>query len=210
MNIVSNFGSDLEIRFHAKHQATDNELNGIMFRARHMQHYILEVPVDIIISRNTDSKPCSDEVENFDETRRKIAMKKMTEKAGCVVPYIKRNDSEAKICTNESSAETADSIYKAKGHYFDLYNWRDVPLPCNQIDVQPRNTFELLDWDNKTYISANFMKISKVTEQQASYSFTSFYAEVGGGVGLLLGVSVHQLALILIGATCPCGTVKQT
>jgi hypothetical protein len=40
------------------------------------------------------------------------------------------------------------------------------------------------------------MKISKITEQQESYSFTSFYAEVGGFVGLLLGISVHQVSLI--------------
>ena len=61
----------------------------------------------------------------------------------------------------------------------------------------PRKTLESLGRDDRTWINAKFMKISKVTEQQASYSFTSFYAEVGGFVGLLLGISVHQVAMLL-------------
>ena len=197
VNIISKFPFDLEVSFHAKHQATDSELDGISFRAKYRQYYILEIPVDIIMNRNTDSMPCIDEEDKFDETRNKIAVDKMMDEIGCVVPFIKKNESAAKTCVNQTSAKTALEIFEAIGPYYDLYNWKSVPLPCKQIHVEPRKTFESPEWDNQTWISGHFMKISKVTKQQASYSFTSFYAEVGGVVGLLLGISVHQVASLL-------------
>ena len=101
------------------------------------------------------------------------------------------------ICTDETAANIAVDIFESNGPFYDLYNWKQVPLPCNQIHVVPRKTFESPEWDNQTWINAKFMKISKITEQQESYSFTSFYAEVGGFVGLLLGISVHQVSLLL-------------
>jgi hypothetical protein len=60
----------------------DSELDGISFRAEYRQYYELEVPVDIIVNRNTDPMPCIDEEVNFDETRNKIAVDKMMEEVG--------------------------------------------------------------------------------------------------------------------------------
>ena len=175
----------------------DNELDGVSFVAQHKQYYTLEVPVDIIRNRNTDSMPCIQEGGNFDESRNKVTLKTMMEDIGCVVPYIERSESVCPICTNKTKAKTAEHIYGAYGNYYDLYRWDRVPLPCKHMHVEPRKTFESLDWFNRTWISARFMKIGKVTEQQAAYSFSSFYAEVGGFVGLLLGISLHQIGLLL-------------
>ena len=196
-DIISKFQFDLEVAFHAKHQATDKELDGISFIAKYRQYYELEVPVDIIMNRKTDTISCIDEEDNFDAVRNKIAVDKMMEEVGCVVPFIDRNEDEAKICTNKTSADIAVDIFESNGPYYDLYNWKQVPLPCKQIHVVPRKALESPEWNHQTWINGKFMKISKVTEQQASYSFTTFYAEVGGFVGLLLGISVHQVAMLL-------------
>ena len=199
INIISKFSSDLEIRFHAAHQATDKELDGVMFRVRYRQHYILEVPVDVIINRNTeDSMPCTQGSHHFDEARRTMIIKKMVSEVGCVVPYIIRNSSDEFICRDEDSAKIADLINEGKGKYYNLFNWKTLPLPCQQFHVEPRNAFEAPDWNNLTFISANFMKTSKVVEQLPAYSLLSFYAELGGGVALLLGISVHQLVVSFI------------
>jgi hypothetical protein len=65
------------------------------------------------------------------------------------------------------------------------------------MHVEPNKILDTPSWDNLTWILAKFRKINKVTEQQELYSFTSFYDEVGGFVALLLGVSVHQLSMLL-------------
>jgi hypothetical protein len=48
VDIISKFSFDLEVSFHAKHQATDSELDGVSVRAKYKQYYELEIPVDII------------------------------------------------------------------------------------------------------------------------------------------------------------------
>ena len=197
IHIISKFQFDLEISFHEENQSTDKELDGISFRAMYRQYYILEVPVDIIINRDTANIPCAQETENFDKKRNKIAVDKMIADLGCVVPFIERNETNEKICTSKNLSKTAVEIFEATGKYFDLFNWNQVPQPCQQIHVEPRKVFESPEWDNQTWINAKFLKTSKVTQQIPSYSFTSFYAEVGGFVGLLLGVSLHQVSRIL-------------
>ena len=197
ISIISKFPFDLELAFHARHQASDKELDGISFVAKSRMYYQLEVPVDIIINRDTKDMPCIGNAENFDENRGKVALEKMIEEVGCVVPFISRNETEAPICRNKTLAKTAIDILEARGKFYDIYNWEDVPLPCMQTFVEPQKTFESPEWDNQTWIDASFSKMSKVTKQLEAYSFISFYAEVGGFVGLLLGISFYQLADVL-------------
>ena len=90
IDIISNFSSDLEIRFHAENQTSDKELDGTIFRARHGHRYILEVHLDI----NIISAPCLTEDVNFDEVHQGVALDTMIAEVGCVVPFINRN----KVC----------------------------------------------------------------------------------------------------------------
>ena len=194
ISFVSKFPFDLELTFHAKHQSSDKDLDGISFVAKSGLYYELEVPVDIIINRNTKTRPCIGNSENFDANRNKVALEKMIEEVDCVVPFMNRNGTKASICQNVTFAKTAVEILEAHGKFYDLYNWIDVPLPCMQIFVDPRKTFDTPAWFNQTKIKASFLKMSKITQQREAYPFHSFYAEVGGFVGLLLGVSIYQLA----------------
>ena len=63
-----------------------------------MQFYHLEVPVDIIINRNTTSIPGLEEEDKFDETRNKIAVDKRMDELGCVVPFIEVKEILKIVC----------------------------------------------------------------------------------------------------------------
>ena len=174
----------------------DKELDGISFVATYRQYYEIELPVEIIKNRNTQNMPCSSGEEKFDEKRNRVALNRMMSDAGCVVPFIERNENDTEICRNKKDARIAHKIYEGDGIYYDLYGRKNIALPCKQMHVVPRQSFTSPEWNNQTWISALFMKISKVTEQQQAYSMLSFFAEVGGTVGLLLGVSVYQLRML--------------
>lgn len=87
----------------------------------------------------------------------------MIEEVDCVVPFMNRNGTKAPICQNVTFAKTAVEIHEAHGKFYDLYNWIDVPLPCMQIFVDPRKTFDTPAWFNQTKIKASFLKMSKIT-----------------------------------------------
>ena len=197
IEIISKFPHDLVISYHARNQSMDEDLNGISFLAHNKQFYKLKVPIDIIRNRNTAAKPCTLENENFNKLRTEIAMEKMIELLGCVVPFIESEGNEYPICTNTTAATIAEEIFEGLGNYYDFYNSEKIPLPCNQMHADPIQIFDSPEWDGQTWINAKLMRNSRVTEQQAAYSFHSLYAEVGGFVGLLLGISVYQLGSLI-------------
>ena len=197
VEIISKFPHDLVISYHGKSQTMDEDLSGISFLARHKQFYTLKVPVHIIKNRNTVNKPCSSETENFDQKRNTIAVENMMEDLGCVVPFIERNKYKHPICINKTKAKIAEDIFEGYGPYYDLYNLNNIPLPCKQMHADPIQIFESPEWDGQTWVNAMFARNSRITEQQAAYSFHSLYAEVGGFVGLLLGISVYQLGSLI-------------
>ena len=49
---------------------------------------------------------------------------------------------------------------------------------------------------NNTWLEISFEKYVKVSKTKAAYSFLSFIAEVGGYVGLFLGISINQISVI--------------
>ena len=211
INIISRFPFDLDISFHGKNQATDSELNGISFIAMYRQYYIVEISVEVILNRNTKRMPCIGSSGNIDEIRNRVAVDMMTKVLGCVVPYVDRTERRTPpICTNSTASDIAIQIYEGIGPYYDLYDWKNIPQPCKQNHVEPRKSFESPEWDNQTWINAQFMKMSKITEQQEAYPLESFYAEVGGFAGLLLGISVYQLCTISLSSFSANGLAKKT
>ena len=197
IEVVSDFPADLLFSYHAKDQTMDEDLTGISFIAKQKQFYKLKVPNDIIWNRHTDSKPGTELDDNFDELRNGIAKKNMMANAGCVVPYINNNDENLPICVNTMAAKIAEETFEGHGPYYDLYNSDLIPPPCRQMHVDPVPVFTEPEWDGQTWVNAVFMKKCRVTKQQASYTWHSLYAEVGGFLGLLLGISVYQLGSLI-------------
>ena len=149
----------------------------------------------VVKSRDTTRAPCH--AGNHDQARTRAAIQRMEQEVGCLVPYIDRSTTETGICTNSTRATVAREIFEAKKEFYDVYSFEKVPLPCLQVTVEPRVLQQSLDWYNNTHIDVKFTKESKFIVQEPAYTFLTFICEVGGIVGLMLGVSVNQIGSLL-------------
>ena len=119
----------------------------------------------------------------------------LTQSFECTTPFV--ND-KSNICTNLTLAEFArqrqsDIIY---GNSTELT--QICPMDCVQVATQ-FGSHEDTDISNSTHyipgrLSLTFQKYIKVTSTYWSYTGLSLLAEVGGYVGLFLGVSVNQIS----------------
>ena len=137
--------------------------------------------------------PCDN--QNYDEEYTKFLIQKMDALAGCVVPWMNREEEDmVKICMDEENATRAETVYKNMKKR-NLIDNEAAPAPCEYIEA----SLEVLE--SKTDKEANFKKlqvhlkpVAKIIEQVDGYTFLSFLAEVGGYLGLFLGMSIYQLA----------------
>ena len=140
---------------------------------------------------NTKEIHC--ENHDYDATYMTVLQQKMLAKAGCVVPWIER-DKETKICTDEENATIAENVY-TNMKKINLIENNDDPAPCEYIvttlDVLKSKVVTVVDVKK---IEINLRPVARLVEQVDGYTFLSFMAEVGGYMGLFLGMSVYQLA----------------
>ena len=52
-------------------------------------------------------------------------------------------------------------------------------------------------WNNFTGIVFEFQDVTRVFEQKLAYTLFSFYGEIGGYMGLLLGYSICQVVVVM-------------
>ena len=110
------------------------------------------------------------------------------EEVGCTSPY--HNDKSA-ICTDPTKGKSAHQIYNSLIHNQSFAS-RVCPKTCQfQIisfdNFEKKNSFFL----NKM-LQLKFEEFIKVSVSSPSYTFLELIAEVGGYVGLFLGVSINQ------------------
>ena len=117
----------------------------------------------------------------------KVDFQDMMEKVGCTVPFFNKRKH---VCTNPEIAAKALEIYHQNSHSFD----KNCPKPCNYlkafmipIDHTPRHQLRgaILNFGNDDI---------QVTEAYPDYGELSMFADIGGYVGMFLGLSVSQLA----------------
>ena len=149
------------------------------------------VKVDILRNLKTKQMPC--EKQNYDEEYTKFLIQKMLSVAGCVVPWVQRNETE-KICMDEANATIAENVYqdiKKK----NLIDNEDAPAPCEYLEtsLEVLKTEINSEGDYKK-LHVHLRPVAKMIEQVDGYTFLSFLAEVGGYLGLFLGMSIYHLA----------------
>ena len=113
--------------------------------------------------------------------------------AGCVVPCVKRNET-VKICMDEVNATIAEIAYKDMKKK-NLIDNDDAPAPCEYLEtsLEVLKTETNSEGDSKK-LHVHLRPVAKMIEQVDSYTFLSFLAEVGGYLGLFLGMSIYHLA----------------
>ena len=120
----------------------------------------------------------------------------MTE-LGCTMPYIPDKSS---ICTDPEKAKRANDMYKEVRDNQTLAaamcprscNYQIISL--NRFEIgEYKQTFTVVPQNRKDKtLSLTFQKFIKISTSRRSYTFLELIAEVGGYVGLFLGISINQ------------------
>ena len=110
------------------------------------------------------------------------------EKFGCTTPFGLNKD---EICQNtENRTEVWNFFKKSKGDKFGCL------APCSFTNAKVITTREY-DEKHNTEINIHFGELTKVTVAFNAYTFLNMIAEIGGHVGLFLGVSINQITLLV-------------
>ena len=115
-------------------------------------------------------------------------MQKSEKELGCTTPF---HPDKSKICLEHSKANEAMDIF------YDIF-WNKTkarqlcPKPCQQYIISfSRSSDEDFRYTN---LEVNFPKYIRVSSSYYSYTLLELLAEVGGYVGLFLGVSIIQIS----------------
>ena len=110
---------------------------------------------------------------------------------GCTSPF---GPNKSKICTNEDEGnmimETIPKLYGTR-FYGGCYN------PCSYSEITPAEEIGTYTESELILVNLQFKDIIKVTKSYFIYSTLSMIAEIGGYVGLFLGISVNMVINLL-------------
>ena len=120
-------------------------------------------------------------------TTKKIE-KELIDKVGCTTPF---GHDKSQICRQEDDASKASDIY-----YHEIFLESNCSNPCSLFSLAISNE-EKQSSTNATYLSIVFPKTIKVYDRSYTYSSLSLLAEIGGYVGLFLGISINQVINLL-------------
>ena len=114
---------------------------------------------------------------------------------GCTSPYGRNKSS---ICTDKEKSTLAYDLFEN----LTLNNLTDANNRCPKSCTYQMTSFSsFLKEDNgdpdQGYLYLKFQRFIKVSRSRYAYTWLELLAEVGGYVGLFLGVSVNQTLPIL-------------
>lgn len=148
---------------------------------------------EIHTSIDTLDEPCNDHPQySHDQCAHDQLFQESLKTLGCTTPF---GTNKEYICTNVSKAQNATELY---ANYFEGYI--DTCLTsCTLTNIRTTLTKEafhgVLTGDGKKVgmMEITFRKLIKVTSSYYTYTALSLVAEIGGYVGLFLGVSVFHV-----------------
>ena len=109
------------------------------------------------------------------------------DKIGCTTPFGKIKDN---ICLNQTLGLKALEMLDDQTQKYK----KICQMPCNYVTVKQFKVMEYGDGKSgNVRLILNFSPNIKSTEEYYLYTPLSLIAEVGGYVGLFLGVSFHQI-----------------
>ena len=108
---------------------------------------------------------------------------------GCVFPHLTNNPNENKCILNSAQRVTFQS---SRIKYFNDF----CPMPCENMKVNfaGHDSINHNGVENEAYVRFYIKDEIQVKKSRLSYTEVSLLAEVGGYVGLLLGVSLMDIS----------------
>ena len=122
-------------------------------------------------------------------------MQESENEIGCTTPY---NPDKSNICLEQNQANQAMNIFDDITIQNQTKARKLCPRPCQQYIIGFSNK-EII-WSNSIRpptLRMEFPKYIRVSSSSYSYTLLELLAEVGGYVGLFLGVSINQISDLL-------------
>ena len=122
-------------------------------------------------------------------------MQESENEIGCTTPY---NPDKSNICLEQNQANQAMNIFDDITIQNQTKARKLCPRPCQQYIIGFSN--KEISWSNSIRsptLRMEFPKYIRVSSSSYSYTLLELLAEVGGYVGLFLGVSINQISDLL-------------
>ena len=162
--------------------------NSYTWKVKHEVHELVELNGNGCINQKQYSK---------DQCVDKIIQSESLEKVGCTTPF---GIDKSKICANVSNAIKALKIYDEG---MNMWRWngsdilaRECLIPCSIFTFSTEainSRQDIMGKELHAMVVIKFEDLIKVTTDYYTYTALSLIAEIGGYVGLFLGISVNQI-----------------
>ena len=155
---------------------------------------------------DSEDRSCNPDMNSiYDNSLSEMANNELVEKFGCTIPFLPAVSSNGtgkpiKIC------EDAETGSKAYNHYRDIESSQLGNMPCARMDIflglpAISNNSEVVNphpyfgygLRNKAFVLLYFRTNVKVKRIHYDYDFLALVGELGGYVGLLVGISLSEL-----------------
>ena len=115
-------------------------------------------------------------------------------KVGCTSPF-GSGTNQSNICIDPVKAKMAYGIFE-KFAYNNLTAKREkCPKSCTTL-ITNIGSYTETEWTGG-YLKIRFQRSVKVSRSRVTYGLLELLAEVGGYVGLFLGVSINQMSSVM-------------
>ena len=120
--------------------------------------------------------------------------KETLELHGCTAPFGPHKD---KICDDEKNATKVNDLYK-KWYSKSIQVTSGCNKPCSYVTLRTNIIFDREKYHNTiARVQIYFNENITVTKAYHIYSGLTLIAEIGGYVGLFLGISMNQIGKLL-------------
>ena len=138
-----------------------------------------------------DGQPCGEYENSRDECLERELAKMVMENVGCTSPY---QTNKSNICTDTEKGKIAEDMYYEMIHNKSLVSLASIVCPktCKFQAISTKNFQQKESFFLKKVLRFKFEEFIKVSTSSPSYTFLELMAEVGGYVGLFLGVFINQ------------------
>lgn len=188
------FGIDTRLWLNIHHKGSARNSAGFLLKSKTWYKKRIEFEFFKFLDYGGD-KCESDPNYHFDFCQEEHILKTSLKEIGCSTPYGFNLDF---VCTDKERPSKALKLLNDMRLTKNISK-EECPHPCNFIQTKLETIMESGDGDGKMsdiYLEMEFDQFIKVTESYISYTELEFFAEIGGYLGLFLGISVFSLSQV--------------
>ena len=193
IRIVSN--DEVEVKIHAPGNLFDED--NIYWHLPPDSDDDIDITKEIFEVLDFDGEPCKTygPGQSRDQCVTEIMINKTLEKYNCTTPFLQGPDSS--ICSDQANARNVLAFYEELKGNATAGKIEQCPMPCKyqMINFGRFSQSKVNGTDGSLVIKfRKFLKYSKVSY---TYQGLELFAEFGGYLGLLLGMSLNQIPELL-------------